>query len=347
MHASLSRLTAVGAAIVAALAIGACGDSSDDAGSSTASDGGAVTLYNAQHEDLMKLMVAEFTKETGIKVDVRNGDDLEMANQIVQEGDASPADVFATENSPGMTLVDSERGFATLDAATLAQVPKQYTASNGHWTGFAARATVFVYNTTKLKKSELPASIMDLTDAKWKGRFGYSPNGPDFQAIVSAVLALKGEAATKAWLKGLKTNAKPFDGNSTVMKAVSDGKVDAGIIYHYYWYQDQAEAGQNSKDTELHFFGKQDPGAFTSVSGAGVLASSDNQANAKKFVKFLSSPSGQMVLADSTALEYTLNPSVPSNPAIKPLAEVDAPDVDVTKLNSARVLELMQEAGIL
>lgn len=351
MPLNLRRLTPLAAIAALALPLAACGSDDSSSGASTSgkasSDGGSVTLYNAQHEDLMKLMTAQFTKETGITVKMRNGDDLEMANQIVQEGDASPADVFATENSPGMTLVDRAGRFAKLDDATLAQVPAQYSPTNGNWTGFAARSTVFVYNTTKLKSGDLPKSLLDLADPKWKGRFGYSPTGADFQAIVSAVLALKGEAATKAWLAGLKANAEPFDGNSTVMKAVSDGKVEGGVIYHYYWYQDQAEAGDNSKDTKLHFFGNQDPGAFTSVSGAGVLKSSKNQANAQKLVRFLSSRSGQRVLADSSALEYTLADGVAANKALPPLKSLDAPKVDVTDLNSQKVIELMQDAGIL
>jgi iron(III) transport system substrate-binding protein len=246
-----------------------------------------------------------------------------------------------------MTLVDSRNGFATLEASTLAQVPSRYAPSNGHWVGFAARATVLVYNKDKLAEGDLPASIMDLADPKWKGRVGYSPTGADFQAIVSAVLALKGESATKAWVDGLAANAVAFKGNGRVMKAVNDGQVDAGVIYHYYWYQDQAEAGDNSSNTELHFFGHEDPGAFTSVSGAGVLASSKHAAEAQQLVKFLTGKAGQQVLADSTALEYTLGSDVPANSALKPLAELEAPTVDVTKLNSEEVVTMMQGAGIL
>jgi iron(III) transport system substrate-binding protein len=131
------------------------------------------------------------------------------------------------------------------------------------------------------------------------------------------------------------------------MKAVNDGEIAAGVIYHYYWYQDQAESGANSADTKLHFFGGRDPGAFTSVSGAGVLASTEHPAEAQQLVRFLTGKGGQQVLSDSTALEYTLNPDVPANKALKPLAELDAPEVDVTQLNSEKVVTMMQDAGIL
>jgi iron(III) transport system substrate-binding protein len=351
----MRRTARLAGALVTSVAIAAtaaaCGSGSSSSSTGTSSAGSdaksPITLYNAQHEDLMAEMVGAFTKQTGIEVKVRNGSDLEMANQIVAEGENSPADVFVTENSPAMTLVDSKSGFAPIAAATLDQVPSRYRPSNNHWVGFAARATVLVYNTKQVSAAELPKSIMDLADPKWKGKVGYSPTGADFQAIVSAVVALKGEAEGKRWLDGLKANGVAFQGNGTVMKAVNDGQVPVGIIYHYYWYQDQAEAGDNSSNTKLHFFRNEDPGAFTSVSGAGVLSSSKHAAQAQQLVEFLTGKEGQQVLSDSTALEYTVGSDVPANKALEPLDKLQAPVIDPSKLNSQTVITMMQDAGIL
>ena len=121
----------------------------------------------------------------------------------------------------------------------------------------------------------------------------------------------------------------------------------AGVIYHYYWYRDQEESGENSDYSQLHFFGNQDPGAFISVSGAGVLKSSDDADDAQKFVDYLVSKEGQQVIADSYALEYTLNPEVDLGRGVKPLSELEPPDVDVSSLNGPKVVEMMQEAGFL
>jgi iron(III) transport system substrate-binding protein len=345
MRAGGRQVLAVAAALAVALSVAACGGSTGT-GAGGASEA-TITLYNAQHEDLMKLMVAGFTKETGIKVKMRSGEDPEMANQIIQEGAASPADVFVTENSPAMTLVDSKGGFAKLDQATLAQVRPQYAAANGQWMGFAARSTVLAYNSKQLIPAQLPASIMDLAQPQWKGKFGIAAAGADFEAIVSAVLALKGDAATAEWLKGLKANAKIYRGNGAVMKAVNAGEIQAGVIYHYYWYQDRAESGANSASTELHFFGNSDAGAFVGVSGAGVLKSSKHQAEAQRLVKYLTGKNGQKILADSNALEYSISADVPTNPKLKPLSELSPPNVDISKLNGPRVVELMQQAGLL
>jgi iron(III) transport system substrate-binding protein len=176
---------------------------------------------------------------------------------------------------------------------------------------------------------------------------GLSPAGADFQAIVSAVLALKGEAATVAWLKGLKVNAKIYQDNGPIMKAINAGEIQTGVIYHYYWYKDQAESGANSKNVKLMYFGKKDPGAFLSISGAGVIKSSKHQPQAQRLVRYLNGPAGQQVLSDSKALEYPIGNGATANKVLKPLSELSPPTVQVGTLNGRKVVALMQQAGLL
>jgi iron(III) transport system substrate-binding protein len=306
-----------------------------------------LVVYNAQHEELLDEIVPLFEEESGLDVELRSGKDLEFANQIVEEGEDSPADVFLTENSPAMSIVDNAGLFAELPESATATIPDQYVPADRTWTGFLARSTVAMYNTDSMTEADMPASILDFADPEWAGRISYSPTGADFQAIVSAVLALEGEDATRAWLEGLAKNGTVYDGNNVVLESVNAGEVPAGIIYHYYWYRDQKESGENSDDSALYFFGNQDPGAFVSVSGAGVLASSDRQDDAQAFVNFLASTEGQQAIADSYALEYPLNPDVSLDPPVKPFAELEPPQVDASTLNSEKVVELMQDAGLL
>ncbi|MBW5893166.1 iron ABC transporter substrate-binding protein [Pectobacterium polaris] len=306
-----------------------------------------IVIYNAQHENLVKSWVDGFTKETGIKVTLRNGSDTELGNQLVQEGKSSPADVFLTENSPSMVLVDNANLFAPLDNATLAQVPSDYRPSHGRWIGIAARSTVFVYNPTKFTDAQLPKSLADLAKPEWKGRWAASPSGADFQAIVSAYLELKGEQATQAWLKGMKENFTAYKGNSTVMKAVNAGQIDSGVIYHYYRFVDQAKTGENSNNTKLYYFKHQDPGAFVSISGGGVLASSKHAKDAQAFIKWITGKSGQEILRTNDAFEYAVGVNAASNDKLVPLKDLDAPKVDAAKLNSKKVVDLMTQAGLL
>lgn len=306
-----------------------------------------IVVYNAQHESLGREWIDAFTKATGIPVTMRQGSDMQLANQILQEGAASPADVFLTENSPAMTLVDGAGLFAPVDKATLDQVPPQFRPSDGMWVGIAARSTVFAYDTTRLKPDQLPKSIMDLADPAWKGRWGAAPAGADFQAIVSAMLALKGEAATLDWLKALKANATPYKGNSVAMKAVNAGEIEGAVIYHYYWFGDQAKTGENSSKVALHYFRNEDPGAFVSISGGGVLKSSTHAAQAQAFLAFVTGKAGQAILRDGSSYEYAVGVGAASNPKLVPLAELQAPKVDPSVLNSRKVTELMIAAGLI
>lgn len=312
-----------------------------------ASDAVGIVVYNAQHESLTKAWVAGFTEETGIPVTVRNGDDTEMGNQIVQEGAASPADVFLTENSPAMVLVDNAGLFAPVIPATLEQVGAAYRPAHDRWLGIAARSTVFVYNPSKFQEAALPTSLMDLASAEWKGRWAASPAGADFQAIVAAVLELKGSAATLNWLKAMKANAAIYRGNSAVLKAVNAGQVDSGVIYHYYSFVDQSKTGENSKNTALHYFKHQDPGAFVSISGGAVLASSKHPQEAQAFLKWITGKHGQAILKDGNSFEYAVGQNAQSNPKLVPLTQLDAPKVDASKLDSKKAVELMTQAGLL
>jgi iron(III) transport system substrate-binding protein len=338
MRPRRSRIAALVSTVVVVLAGTSC---------SSESESDKLLIYNAQHESLTKEWIDAFTKETGIEVEYRQGGDTELGNQLVAEGDASPADVFLTENSPAMAAVEKAGLFADHDAETLDQVPAQYRPATGKWTGVAARSTVFVYNTSRLRPEQLPKSLLDLQAPEWKGRWGAPPTKADFQAIVSALLQLKGEQATAQWLAGMKTNAVLYNDNIATLKAVNAGEVDGGIIYHYYWFRDQSKTKEMSANTALHYFKNRDPGAFVSLSGGGILASSDKRDQAQQFVRFITGKAGQEVLEKGTSFEYPVASGVPANPALPPLNSLQAPAVDPSTLNAQQVTDLMTKAGLL
>lgn len=338
MRLRWSRVAAALSVIAVVASATAC--SSDDGGDE-------LLIYNAQHESLTKEWIDAFTKETGIKVTYRQGGDTELGNQLIAEGDSSPADVFLTENSPAMAAVEDAGLFADVDTATVEQVPAEYRPSTNKWTGVAARTTVFAYNTQKLQLGELPRSIMDLQQPEWKGRWGAPPPKADFQAIVSAMLQLTGEQATSAWLTGMKTNATLLQDNIATLRAVNDGEIDGGIIYHYYWFRDQAKTKEISANTALHYFRNEDPGAFISISGGGVLESSTKKDQAQQFLKFVTGKAGQEVLEKGTSFEYPVGSGVPANPALPALDTLQAPKVDPSTLDAAKVTDLMTKAGLL
>jgi iron(III) transport system substrate-binding protein len=338
MRPRWSRIAALVSTVAVVFAATSC---------SSSSESDELLIYNAQHESLTKEWIDAFTKETGIKVTYRQGGDTELGNQLVAEGNASPADVFLTENSPAMAAVEKAGLFADLDPATLDQVPAQYRPATGKWTGVAARSTVFVYNTSRLQPDQLPKSMLDLQQPQWKGRWGGAPAKADFQAIVSALLQLEGDQVTAQWLAGMKTNAVIYNDNIATMKAVNAGEVDGGIIYHYYWFRDQAKTKEGSGNTALHYFKNEDPGAFVSLSGGGVLESSNKKNEAQQFIKFITGKAGQEVLEKGASFEYPVGSDVPANPALPPLDSLQAPAVDPSTLNAQQVTDLMTKAGLL
>ena len=320
------RPLAAAAALAAALGLSACG--SDTLEATGDLDDDKLTIYSAQHKNLTEAWGKAFQEETGVEVQVRYGNDSSMGAQIVEEGQASPADVFLTENSPAMTTVQNAGLLAPVEPATLDRVEDAYVPSSKEWVGIAARSTVLVYNPSLIAEDELPASIMDLADPQYAGRWSAAAGGADFQAIVSAILQQEGEAATADWLAALKSDAKVYENNIATMKAVNAGQSDMGIIYHYYWYRDQALSKSGSGNTALHYFKNEDPGAFVSVSGGGVLRSSDQQEEAQRFLAYVTSPAGQEVLRTEDVKEYAIGKGDRSDPALPTLESLQAPPID-------------------
>lgn len=310
-------------------------------------EGPTLTLYSAQHSDLVQAWTDGFAKETGIKVAVRRGGDFELANQILAEGTSSPADVFVTENSPAQSLLSGKGALAPLDAPTRAQVPARFSSGSGDWVGVAARSTVLVYNPSLLPSDQLPKTILELSDPKWQGRIGCAAGGADFQAIASAVYAVDGDQKAGEWLAGLKRNAKIYQNNIATMKAVNAGEIAAGVIYHYYWFKDRAENGRDSDKAQLAYFAPNDAGAFVSVSGGSVVKSSKHPAEAQRFIDYISGPSGQKILTDTLALQYPVGNGVAPNPALKPFTELQPPAVDPNTLNGPKIIAEMQRVGLI
>lgn len=326
---------------IAVLLVAGCGGSSSDSG-------GSLTLYSAQHEPMTEALVKGFEKENGAEVQVRYGEDEGLASQIEQEGDASPADVVLTENTPPLELLADKELLAEVEPSTLEEVPSRYNSPTGHWVGVAARETVMVYNPDLIAADELPASILDLAKPEWKGKLAIAPSEPDFVPIVSAIEKLDREAAAKSWLEGFADNAKHYNDNEGIIAAVDSGQIAAGIINHYYWYEAVAEEGKDKVPSKLHYFGHEDPGALVNISGAGALASSGDPKLAQEFLAYVVSEEGQTAITESGDWEYPLNSAVPAPPGLKPFDSLEPPKVSPADLgDGSGPVELMEQVGLL
>ena len=308
-----------------------------------------LTLYSAQHEQVVGMLTAMFTKQTGIKVQVHTGEGPDIASQILQEGADSPADVFFTENSPELNLLDEKGLLAPVDKSTLAKIPGKYSAADGDWVGVLARENVLDFNPAMISESALPASLLDLQKPEWAGKVGIAPSDADFLPLVSALIKQDGKTAALAWLNGLKAGAKIYQDDESVVAAVARGDVAVGIVNNYYWARLETDMGSQKIDSKLYHFKNGDIGGLINISGAAVLRTSKNAAAAQKFLAFLVSKPAQQALGESEVdFEYPLAPGVPPNKLLAPFKTLQPPPISVSALGDDQEAGLLlQQAGLI
>jgi len=332
------------AAVLAfALVLSACGGS-------TSASAPSLTLYNGQHIQTTTALVAAFERQTGIQVNVRSNDEDVFANQIVQEGAQSPADLIYTENSPALEYLQERGLLASVDPSTLTHVPSQDNSPRGDWVGVTARVSVLVYNTTLVKPDQLPTSVMQLADPRWRGKLALAPGETDFQPIVTSIVKSHGRTAALAWLQAVKTNAGDhvYPDNETVTDMVNRGQAPIGIINHYYWYRERYELGAAALHSAIAYFAPRDPGYVVDVSGAAVLKSSHNKQEAQRFLAFIVSKQGQEIIAHSHSYEYPLGSGVTSAMGLRSFASLQPAPISVAELgDGSAAIALLQKVQLL
>jgi len=343
------RLLSVAIVVVFTLAVSGCASSSTAASGNDAKTSGAtITVYSGQHEQTVRQLVDAFTRSTGIKVSLRSGNEAELSNQILQEGVASPADVFYAGNPPAIEALSAKNLMSPVTPTTLLLVPATDNSAQGAWVGVSARSGALIYNTNAVTATKLPASVLELATPAWKGKFAFAPTETDFTPIVTAIVKVKGVNAARAFLTGLKANAKAYEDNEAIVAAVNRGEVATGLVEHYYWYRLKAELGASKIQSALHYFSPGDPGGLLAVSGAGVLRSSTHQQAAQQFLAFLVSKPAQTIIATSQSFEYPLANGVFSQQPLRPMAQLKPPSLSPGDLGDGKqVLQLLQDSGLL
>jgi iron(III) transport system substrate-binding protein len=310
----------------------------------------AITLYSGQHEQTTQALINAFEKKTGIDVHARFDDEDLLAQQLVTEGAHSPADVLFTENSPPLQYLASKHLLDPVDPSTLALTSSKYNSPTGQWAGVSARVSVIVYNTSLLKRGQLPTSAMQLARHKWSGKIAIAGGETDFQPIVTSVARTHGSAAALRWLEALKANAGShlYPDNETVVDQVNKGQVALGIVNQYYWYRVRAQIGARNTHSAIAYFAPRDVGYVVNVSGAGVLRSSQHEAEAQRFVAFLDSTQGQEIIAHSDSFEYPIASGVTTAQPMTPLRRLQPNGITPAQLGTgALAIHLLQEAQLL
>ncbi len=309
--------------------------------------GPSIVLYNGQHTQLTDALVTAFTKQTGIAVEVRTNDSLVLANQILDEGSASPADVYLSENSPEMMMLEQHDLLAKLPSSLLRQIPAGDDSPDGDWLGIGLRVSALVYDPKLIARSALPASILALAQPRWKGKIAVAAVDSDFPPLVGAVIERYGVAGATTWLRGLKQNAETYQDDESVVAAVNRGDVACGIINQYYWYRLRLEVGDGGIHSALYYFPGGNVGSVTNISGAAVLATSTHKANAERFLAFIVSAAGQNIISRSDDFEYPARPGVAPNSQLPPLDAIAHATLSPVELGTdAKAAQLLQQVGL-
>lgn len=306
---------------------------------------GRLVVYSGRSESLVDPVIQQFSQASGVEVEVKYAGTSQLAATLLEEGENSPADLFFAQDPGGLGAVEDM--LAVLPEAILGQVPQWARSGAGLWVGLSGRARTVVYNPERVAEGDLPDDVWSFVEPQWRDRIGWAPTNASFQTMVTAMRALWGEDRTREWLEGVQANNPTvYPKNTPQVAAVAAGEIDVGLVNHYYLFRFLAEEGEDFPARNYHPRAG-GPGATIMVAGAGILGTSDNKAEAERFLEFMLSRVGQQYFAGQT-FEYPLVEGVNVPHALVPLEEINHPSIPLRDLADLEGTQrLMREVGVL
>lgn len=311
--------------------------------------GGSLTLYSGRDEELIAPLIDQFEESTGIDVEVRYGNSAEMGAALLEEGEATPADVFYSQEVGAVGVLAKAGLLSPLPDDVVALVDERFQPGEGSlWVGVTGRSRVIVYNPELV--AEPPTGVLELTDPAYSGQVAIVPGNAGFQAFITAFRVSEGEDAARQWLEDMIANdvVTSIESNGDVLTAVNDGEIAIGLINHYYWARMLPEVGgPDGMTAQLVFPAGDDPGALVNATAVGITLDGGDNPAALTFVEYLLSVEGQTYFATET-YEYPLIDGVDGPEGVPPLDELQGPPLDLTDLDSLEATQaLLTDVGLL
>ncbi|MCO1579579.1 ABC transporter substrate-binding protein [Crossiella sp. SN42] len=306
-----------------------------------------LVVYAGRTEQQIGPILSQLEQAVRVKLDVRYGETGKLAEQLIAEGQDSPADLFLSQDAGTLGLLESKGLLAELPDELRQAVPGAYRSVSGHWVGTSARARVIAYDPKQVAEPDIPRGTDDLVQRRWRGKIGYVPGNPSWLAFVTALRVLRGEEDARRWLLGFKANnPRRYQAQRPLLDAVDRGEVPLGLINHYAWYEKSAEVGVAKMRARLHHVTGADPAALVNIAGAGVLRGGEVTA-ARQAVEFLLSTPAQQFFADHLA-EYPVRQGISSTKhQLPPLKELKGPGLNLNRLVSVQdSTKLLTELGL-
>lgn len=313
-----------------------------------------LNVYSSRHYKTDEKLYTDFSKATGIKVNLIEGNEDALIERIKSEGANSPADVLITVDAGRLWRAEQQGLFAPVKSKDLdSRVPASFRHPEGKWFGFSYRTRAIVYNKDKVKTGEVK-SYADLADAKWKGRVCTRSSGHVYNlSLLSAQIVHLGEDKARAWAKSLKENLArdPKGGDTDQIKAVAAGECDVALSNHYYYVRlmksDKPEEKALVQKVALVWPDQQGKGTHVNVSGAGLVKTAPHKAAGIKFLEYLAGDQAQAYFAAGNNEWPVVAKSAHSNPELAALGTFKTDPLNVSLLgeNQALAQKIFDQVG--
>ncbi|WP_231889946.1 Fe(3+) ABC transporter substrate-binding protein [Bacillus sp. SJS] len=327
-----------------------CGANTEGSGSEKK---GEVNLYTSRHYETDDALYAEFTKQTGIKVNVVKGEENELIERLSREGEATQGDLFLTSDAGRLHWAKEKNLLQPVESKTLAaNVPENLMDKEKEWYGLTKRARVIVYSKDRVNPDQL-STYENLTEPEWKGKVLVRPADNVYnQSLLASFISLNGEEKAKSWAKGIVSNlARSPQGNDRDQaRAIVAGEGDVAIMNTYYvgvmLNSEDPEEVKVAEKVGVFFPNQETDGTHVNVSGIGLTKHAKNKENAVKLMEFLSGKEAQGKFAEAN-YEYPVNPDVQPSELLKSWGNFKAQDLQLSELgkNNADAVKLFNEAG--
>ena len=286
-------------------------------------------IYSGRSESLVASLFEEAEKDLGIKFKIEYGKTDQLVTRMLTEGTQSPADIIFAQDSGHLGALSNRDMLEELPQSLYDGIQAQYRDDKKRWLATSGRLRVLVYNSTIYQPQDLPQTLYELSDPKWKGKLGWAPSNGSFLAHVSALRALWGEEKTEAWLKAMKDNLPGvYPKNSPQVKAVDEGTLDIGWVNHYYLHR-----LDKKQTTARNYMFKQagDAGNILMLSGVGIRKGSKQKESAQKLLQWMISDKAQRWFTQNN-FEYPTIDGIKTHPDVQPIPKGQLADIQQSSL---------------
>ncbi|WP_201555880.1 extracellular solute-binding protein [Psychrobacter immobilis] len=313
----------------------------------TTADGQTITIYSSRNEQLIKPLLDRYTEQTGVKVELVTDSTGPLMARLKAEGQNTPADMLLTVDA-GNLWQAAQQGLLQPVSSTVLEtnVPAKYRDPQGQWTGLSLRARTIFYDPSKVSADQL-STYADLADPKWKGKLCLRTSKKVYnQSLVASMMEHLGEEKTeeivRGWVDNLATDV--FSDDTSMLEAIAAGQCEVGVANSYYYGRILDE----KPDFPVNIFwaNQGTTGTHVNISGAGVVASSDNPDGTLKLIEWLSSDEAQGLYASSDK-EFPVKEGIDESDMLRSWGPFNKDDISVQKFGElqTQAIQLMDKAG--